>query len=83
MASTARWGLKHDTGVQGRGNRSHVGMASTARWGLKLSCIRASARKCTRRNGLYSPFGIETHLAPFQELRVTFSSEWPLQPVWD
>ncbi len=60
----------------------NVGMASTARLGLKQAYFVVRPIGERRRNGLYSPFGIETMLCqPPGPLRV--ASEWPLQPVWD
>src|SRR6266516_2482361 len=37
-----------------------VGMASTARWGLKRIAKQTVPKLQQRRNGLYSPLGIET-----------------------
>ncbi len=39
-----------------------VGMASTARWGLKRHVTIIDEVLVGGRNGLYSPFGIETLL---------------------
>ncbi len=38
-------------------------MASTARLGLKLQRLTRATGHTSRRNGLYSPFGIETEIA--------------------
>ncbi len=64
MASTARLGLKLLTGWHLTKSVRSVGMASTARLGLKQANARSLTVSVSRRNGLYSPFGIETILPP-------------------
>ncbi len=60
MASTARLGLKRHDATLLPGRSHGVGMASTARLGLKREKRNAAQSPHSRRNGLYSPFGIET-----------------------
>ncbi len=64
MASTARLGLKHSCFSLTVLVIVQVGMASTARLGLKLSASSSGRLATSCRNGLYSPFGIETDQAP-------------------
>ncbi len=59
MASTARLGLKQSGGARMNEDRK-VGMASTARLGLKRPGPSSTVGGRPCRNGLYSPFGIET-----------------------
>ena len=57
-------------------------MACGARLGLKHLFSATATLKVLRRNGLWSPFGIETLKFSIQLCSVTMA-KWPVEPVWD
>ena len=59
MACGARSGLKPSATLW-LTVHGHVGMACGARSGLKPYCYQRTQTWTKRRNGLWSPFGIET-----------------------
>ncbi len=60
MTSTARWGLKHQSGTRLDLLELVVGMTSPARSGLKQGNMVNRIAAILSRNDFHSPFGIET-----------------------
>ncbi len=57
-------------------------MACGARSGLKLHLNNKISLPGFRRNGLWSPFGIETYIRIACRVDLKWS-EWPVEPVRD
>ena len=82
MACGARLGLKPEANSD-RASFAHAGeMACGARLGLKLGIVAIMSTSYEWRNGLWSPFGIETLMIAV-EATTGIEAKWPVEPVWD